>query len=56
MFIILWILFIANSQEHRARGCLRETVVLYMILLVKLFFWNHYKYGFLKSDRAHKRD
>ena len=56
MFIIQWTLFISNSQELRARGCLRETVcVIYDFIDEVTFCWNHYRYGFLKSVRVIKR-
>ena len=56
MFIIHWTHFISNSQELRARGCLRETVcVIYDFIGEMIFCWNHYKNGFLKSVRVFKR-
>ena len=56
MSIIQWILFISNSQELRARGCLRETAcVIYDFIGEMIFCWNHYRYGFLKSVRVSKR-
>ena len=56
MFIIQWTLFISKLQELRARGCLRETVcAIYDFIGEMIFYWNHYKYGFLKSVRVSKR-
>ena len=56
MFIIQWTLFISNSQELRARGCLRETVcVTYDFIGEMIFCWNFYRYGSLKSVTVSKR-
>ena len=51
-----WSLFISNSQELRARGCLRETVcVIYDFTGEMIFCCNHYRYEFLKSVRVSER-
>ena len=56
MFIIQLTLFISNSQELRARVCLRGTVcVIYDFIGEMIFCWNHHRYGFLKSVRVSKR-
>ena len=56
MFIIQWTLFISNSQELRARGCVRETVcVIYDCVGEMIFYWNHYRYRFLESVKVSKR-
>ena len=50
-----WTLFISNSHELRARGCLRKTVcVVYGFVGEMIFCWNHYRYWFVKSVRASK--
>ena len=56
MFIIQWTLFISNSQELRARGCLRETVrALYDAIEEMIFLLESLQYEFLKSVRVSER-
>ena len=56
MFIIQWTLFISNSQELRARGCLRETVcALYDFMGEMIFLLESLQHEFLKSVRVSER-